>query len=99
MCANLPYIPTATLSELSVSAYEPRLALDGGADGLLLVERLLGQLPARLAPGGLALLEIEAGQGNSALELAAKTLAGWPARVYTDLAGLPRMLRIDSPED
>lgn len=99
VCANLPYIPTATLEKLSVADYEPRLALDGGNDGLQLVERLLGQLPGRLAPGGLALLEIEAGQGNSVLVLAAKTLSGWPARVSTDLAGLPRMLRIDSPED
>ncbi len=98
VCANLPYIPTATLEKLSVADYEPRLALDGGADGLRLVERLLAQLPARLVPGGLALLEIEAGQGNSALDLAVKILAGWPARVSTDLAGLPRLLRIDSPE-
>jgi release factor glutamine methyltransferase len=98
ICANLPYIPTATLNGLSVTDFEPRLALDGGADGLRLIERLLGQLPSYLAHGGLALLEIEAGQGNSALDLTAITLPGWPARVLSDLAGLPRLLRIESPE-
>ncbi len=60
ICANLPYISTRTLESLTVGKWEPSLALDGGPDGLRLIERLLDQIPAKLAPGGLILLEIEA---------------------------------------
>jgi release factor glutamine methyltransferase len=41
--ANLPYIPTTDLPDLRVSQHEPMLALDGGADGLVLIRRLLAQ--------------------------------------------------------
>ena len=70
ICANLPYIPTADVNDLAVARHEPRLALDGGPDGLDLIHRLLAQLPARLSPGGLALFEIEYRQGQSAAALA-----------------------------
>ena len=61
--ANLPYIPTATsrASPPEVRA-EPARALDGGADGLALVRRLVAAAPALLAPGGALALEIGAGQ-------------------------------------
>jgi release factor glutamine methyltransferase len=59
--ANLPYIPTKRIKKLSgsVKDFEPHLALDGGPDGTLLINRLLKQLPAHLKPGGLAILEID----------------------------------------
>ena len=59
--ANLPYIPSRRLKSLpkSVIDYEPRLALDGGPDGLAVIKRLLQQLSERLAPGGTAILEID----------------------------------------
>ena len=41
ICANLPYIPTTTLSQLAVAGHEPLSALDGGVDGLRLIEPLL----------------------------------------------------------
>jgi release factor glutamine methyltransferase len=44
LMANLPYIPTADLPDLRVSQHEPMLALDGGADGLVLIRRLLEQV-------------------------------------------------------
>jgi release factor glutamine methyltransferase len=98
ICANLPYIPTSILEELPVVSHEPRLALDGGQDGLRTIQRLLMQIPGRLSPGGLALLEIEAGQGQTVLELSGRLLPGFTARVLPDLAGRPRLLRIDSPQ-
>lgn len=59
--ANLPYIPTSHLDGLdpNVRDHEPRLALDGGADGLDLIRRLAVQARSVLAPGGLLLLEID----------------------------------------
>lgn len=97
VCANLPYIPSSTLPELDVARYEPRLALDGGPDGLRLVERLLAQLASRLAPGGTVLLEIEFSQGQSAPALARRYFPQATIQLKTDLAGLPRLVSIQTP--
>lgn len=96
ICANLPYIPSGKLADLAVSHHEPLQALDGGEDGLLLIEQLLRQIPEHLNPGGLILLEIEAGQGESAYELAASLFPNFNIKILPDLAGLPRILRIES---
>ena len=59
--ANLPYIPSAFLSELpqSVTNFEPQLALDGGPDGLRLIRRLISQALSYLKDDGLLLLEVD----------------------------------------
>jgi release factor glutamine methyltransferase len=96
--ANLPYIPSGDLSALPAAVrHEPMLALDGGPDGLRLIDRLLGRLPAALAPGGTAALEIGADQGVTAAERIAERLPGWPARIEADLAGLPRVAVLERP--
>jgi len=93
--ANLPYIPSATVDVLGGSAdHEPRLALDGGPDGLDVIRRLLGLLPAVLADGGVALLEIGSDQGEAATAEARGVLPQADAEVLPDLAGLPRLLRV-----
>lgn len=98
VCANLPYVASGDLAGLAPEVrHEPRAALDGGPDGLDVVRRLLDRLPGVLAPGGLALLEIGADQGPAALAEAAARLPGWPAEVRPDLAGRPRLLRLEVP--
>lgn len=98
LLANLPYIPSGTLPDLPVAAsFEPRLALDGGPDGLDLIRRLLGALPAALAPTGSALLEIGADQGELLATAVAEALPGWSARIHPDLSGLPRVAEILPP--
>lgn len=93
--ANLPYVRHDALAGLPVAAsFEPVLALDGGADGLAVIARLLEQLPAALAEGGLALLEIGADQGDAIVERCRDLLPGWNCAVEPDLAGLPRVARI-----
>lgn len=92
LLANLPYIASDELPALAVSRFEPALALDGGADGLALVRRLLAQAPALLRPGALALLEIGAGQGAAALALARAALRPVDAGVLPDYAGLDRVV-------
>lgn len=92
--ANLPYIPAQALRRLPVYLHEPTLALDGGRDGLDLIRRLLHQLQPILAPGGAALLEIEAGQGDIVRDLARQTLSEVRVSVTHDLAGHPRLLTI-----
>lgn len=92
--ANLPYIPTSVLNDLGVSKHEPRLALDGGEDGLSLIRRLLALAPPRLTPGGLILLEIESSQGPSALSLAYDAFTQAEIHLHQDLAGRDRLLEI-----
>lgn len=93
--ANLPYVRHDALAGLPVAtSFEPVLALDGGVDGLAVIERLLAQLPAALAVGGLALLEIGADQGAAIVERCDRLLPGWRCTVEPDLAGLPRVARI-----
>lgn len=96
ICANLPYIPSARLPGLQVAQREPRLALDGGPDGLDLIRRLLTQSRNRLAPGGLFLAEIDESQEASARALAQKCWPAAGAAVRPDLGGLPRLLVVQT---
>lgn len=98
VCANLPYIPTADLAGLAVARSEPLLALDGGRDGFACIQMLLADARRWLAPGGLALLEIEARQGADACRLAQQWLPGARVNVHADLAGLDRMITIEMAE-
>ena len=96
ICANLPYIPTETLRQLSVFGREPSLALDGGPDGLEPLRAFLRTAPLFLAPGGLLLAEIEAGQGSAVLALAGKNFPKGRGQILTDLAGRDRLLRLEN---
>lgn len=64
--ANPPYIRAADIAALmpEVAAYEPALALDGGADGLDAYRAIVPTLPGLLRPGGVAILELGAGQAG-----------------------------------
>jgi release factor glutamine methyltransferase len=98
LVANLPYIPSGTVPDLPVAAsFEPRLALDGGPDGLDLVRRLLAALPAALAPTGSALLEIGADQAGPLAAALAESLPGWSATIHPDLSGQPRVAELVPP--
>jgi release factor glutamine methyltransferase len=89
--ANPPYIESATLATLAPEVRsEPRLALDGGPDGLAIVRRIVVQASGHLPPQGWLLLEIGDGQGPALLELLAG--AGLAeASIRKDLAGLDRI--------
>jgi release factor glutamine methyltransferase len=95
--ANLPYIPEALRrirpKELE---YEPALAFDGGKDGLTLIRVALAQAPAILKPGGLVLFECDPAQTRRIVRLAQ---GHWPTAqisVHKDLAGLDRVVRIQT---
>jgi release factor glutamine methyltransferase len=97
ICANLPYIPTATLQDLSIYGREPTLALDGGMDGLDLYRRLFQHAPQWLAPNGMMLLEIEATQGTKALNLAYDSFENVNLQLRQDFAGKDRLLVVQIP--
>jgi release factor glutamine methyltransferase len=94
--ANLPYIPSADVDRLPVAAsFEPRVALDGGPDGLDVVRRLLAALPSALTLAGTAMLEIGFDQGP-AVETAVSALPGtWKCRIEVDLSGQPRLAWVE----
>lgn len=94
ICANLPYIPSQTLLELPVYGREPTLALNGGADGLDVLRRLLQVSPEWLAPNGMILLEIEASQGMPAVSLAYDSFDNAQIHLHKDLAGQNRLVEI-----
>jgi release factor glutamine methyltransferase len=91
--ANPPYIPTAEIDRLQaeVAMWEPRLALDGGADGLAAYRSLFPAIAGMLRPDGFAAVEIGAEQGDDAAALAAASGLGLRRRVR-DLGGRDRCL-------
>lgn len=95
--ANLPYIPHEIVPTLPVAAsFEPGIALDGGRDGLEQVRRLLDELSEVLREGGAALLEIGHEQAPAVEEYVSRLLPSARISVYRDLAGLRRVVSIET---
>lgn len=94
--ANLPYIPTERIPHLQPEVrQEPRLALDGGPDGLDLIRRLLQQAPAKLKEHGIVLLELDPEQVSAVEELARELFPGAELSVEKDLAQRDRIFLIN----
>jgi release factor glutamine methyltransferase len=93
--ANPPYIPAREIAGLApeVARHEPRAALDGGRDGLDAYRKLLPGLRGLLAPGGIAVLEVGAGQADAVSALAASNGLR-PTGHSRDLAGIDRAVLI-----
>ena len=81
LVANAPYVPTDEIDLMPPEArlHEPRVALDGGADGLDVLRRITAGAPDWLAPGGHVLVETSRRQAPLAVE--AVTAAGLTARL------------------
>jgi len=96
LLANLPYVRADAIAGLPKAAgFEPRVALDGGPDGLAVIGRLLNALPGALTRDGVALLEIGGDQGMAIVDEVEQRLPGWSCRVELDLAQQPRVARIE----
>lgn len=95
--SNPPYIVSAEIPRLQeeVSRYEPRSALDGGADGLSAIRDLIRAAPDRLRPGGVLLLEIGHDQ-QAAVSRLAEAAGRWRrVRFRPDFAGHDRIVRLE----
>jgi release factor glutamine methyltransferase len=96
---NPPYVATGDLPGLmtEVRSYEPRLALDGGPDGLAAYRAIFPVLPRLLTPGGAAVFEVGLGEALRAEALA--KAAGLTTSLCADLGGISRalVLRIALP--
>ena len=99
--SNPPYIPTADCDTLQAEVLcEPRMALDGGADGLDFYRRIAQAAPAHLAPGGMIAVELGIGEADHVARLFEQAgLTG--IEIRKDLYGVARMVgaRRRSEED
>lgn len=91
LITNPPYVPTGDIDELEpeVREYDPRQALDGGADGLEIYRELAEDL-VRVVPTGWAIFEVGAGQAGAVCEMLAKTSENPHIRTFKDLNGVDR---------
>ncbi|NOZ48809.1 MAG: peptide chain release factor N(5)-glutamine methyltransferase [Chloroflexi bacterium] len=96
--ANLPYVATADREGLmpEVRDHEPKLALFAGPTGLDMIARCLQQARSRLTAGGAMFLEIGYQQGPAVRDLAQRAFPTATVTVHPDLAGLDRMVRIQT---
>jgi len=93
--ANLPYLSTAEVEAAAGSlAHEPRVALEGGPEGLELLRRLFSELPDRAAAGATVLLEVALGQ---AAAVAGLSPLGAAVEALPDLGGVPRVVVVRLP--
>lgn len=91
--SNPPYIPIGEIDGLEpeVSEWEPREALDGGADGLDFYREIIARAPGFLEPPGVLVFELGAGQAGQVEDIA-RTAGGFgPASIIRDLAGHERI--------
>lgn len=100
MVSNPPYIATSVIGELEpdVRDFDPRIALDGGADGLTFYRRLAPHV-ARLVPSGLTALEVGHDQSDAVLELLKEHANGHghvQFLVKKDLAGHRRCVALQT---
>lgn len=96
--SNPPYIPSADIAALAPEVRkEPLAALDGGADGLAVIRRLVSDAPPLLTAGGALVVEVGAGQAAAVAALFAADGRYAPATTTRDLAGIERVVSARKP--
>jgi release factor glutamine methyltransferase len=92
--ANPPYIPSDDIASLArdVRDYDPRLALDGGADGLSAYRVIAADAARVLVPGGWLVVEFGIGQAGAVAGLLARCGLAVPGEPRRDLSGRPRVV-------
>jgi release factor glutamine methyltransferase len=96
IASNPPYIETAVIAGLQpeVRVHEPVLALDGGADGLDVIRRMLVELASVCEPGGQLLMEIGLGQATALRKLLAEHPAWELVAVHPDMGRIERVVQV-----
>ena len=94
MLSNPPYIPSAEILDLQIEVreHEPRLALDGGEDGLTALRYLAATAPDYLRSGGLWLVEMRAGQGEKVAQMLENQGNYRQIQIINDLAAFDRFV-------
>jgi len=93
--SNPPYVPRPDIASLAREVrHEPRMALDGGEDGLDFHRRIISQAPAFLQAGGWLLLEMGQGQGASVSALIEEQVDFLRPQILSDLSGIERVVKV-----
>ncbi|NJK58319.1 MAG: peptide chain release factor N(5)-glutamine methyltransferase [Pleurocapsa sp. SU_5_0] len=94
MISNPPYIPSLQIAQLQpeVAWHEPRLALDGGDDGLDDIRYLIKTAPQYLVSGGIWLIELMVGQADTVVTLLIQQGEYYDPKIFADLAGIERFV-------
>lgn len=92
--ANLPYIPSNILDNLEALKFEPRIALNGGINGLVQITGIIDNCSKLVASKGCIILEIQYNQGDAVREIAAQRFPQAKISIHNDLASLPRVVKI-----
>lgn len=95
IAGNPPYVPTAEIDQLDkeVSFHEPRLALDGGPDGLSILQRIIEAAPRYAAPQAMLLLEFASEQAQRLVKLLEAHGGYEQITIRDDLGKRPRVLK------
>ena len=90
--ANPPYVKASSIEILmpEINRYEPWLALDGGADGLVFYRRIVAEAPGYLKNGGRLIMEMDDDQGPAVADML-KNRGFCNVAVYRDLTGADRV--------
>ena len=92
LVSNPPYIPKSVVDGLAPELFfEPRVALDGGEDGLVFYRKILSDYPSLLSPQAPILLEMGYDQGDALLNLGNTYLPHGEGHILSDLGGQPRV--------
>jgi release factor glutamine methyltransferase len=97
--SNPPYIASGEIATLApeVRDYDPRLALDGGPDGLAAYPAIAADAKRLLAPGGVLVVELGIGQEDAVSRLFTQAGLTVPAPARKDLGGIARALSARAP--
>lgn len=96
--SNPPYIAAAEVAQLDpeVKNFDPRLALDGGPDGYSAYRHIASDAKRLLAPDGILVVELGAGQESTVTAIMAAQGLRAESAARNDLAGIPRALTLRS---
>ena len=95
--ANLPYVLTAEVPQVNTAGFEPRLALDGGVDGMDVIKRLSLHAQDRLWPAGCILLEIGMGQSKIVSCILHEFFPAARVEFVPDLSNISRVVCLTLP--
>jgi release factor glutamine methyltransferase len=97
--SNPPYLPSGIIPSLApeVRCHDPRVALDGGLEGLDVIRRLIGAAPRRLVPGGRLVLETAGGAQARAVVVLMGAHGFVNVVSRPDLAGIERFIAGERP--
>lgn len=96
--SNPPYIPTSDIATLPREVQmEPRLALDGGPDGLKFYRATFAAAPRFLKSGGHLVLEIGSTQADALQKIIVEQLGAYASHFFKDYTGKDRVLVIQKP--